>query len=667
MRSHSRLFLFILAVGGCLLAPSLRAQPKYWIEFRDKGILPASFVPGDSLFEATRASLSLSALFRREHALAKPQDSVIFLEDAPVYSPNLQELKRLGIAICNKSKWFNAVSARLTDEEARKVFQLPFVKAVIPVRRARVVSFSEPQPVMPNLLIAAKEEPLAGDSGCGYDPIIYHYGGSYTDLNRINVWPLHAMGLDGVGVKLGHLDVGAQLDVSSLASANVIFQHDYVFPQDSSVANPQDGHGTGTLSVAAGNLPDTLMGPAYHASVMIAHTENSDYEHNIEEDNYAAAMEAFEKLGVQITTSSLGYFSFDSGQHSYSYSDMNGHTAISTLAAQRAQEMGVLVVTAMGNGGTSSYPYVVAPADADSILACGALDVDDTIKDFSSRGPTFDGRIKPDISAPGAAVFAQNPDGTFSLWDGTSLSTPLVAGSCCLIKEAHPEATAQEIREAVMKTGDRAQHPDTAYGSGKLNAYAAACELGTFIHLMNVSLDTQLHICAGISSKNHIENVHLTFFGDSDIIPRTAQFHLVTDSLIYSCMTGINRDIFARLGPHIYYQITVVDDSGMTVTNPAEGYNSIPNQLYSSVPETSAIPFELEVYPNPSSSGFTFNMSVPGQWRMVTRTGSIILNGSSQGPIAVHFSTDKIESGTYYIEFISASGETKTIPIVVIH
>jgi hypothetical protein len=672
-RSSRPIFFLIVFAASALLASAAMAQTKYWIQFRDKGILPSRFVPGDSLFESTRASLSLAALFRRERTLNKPQNSVIFLEDAPLYQPYLQKLKKRGITVCNASKWGNAISARLTEDQAQQLLELPFVKAIFPVRMARIASIhsTEPRALATSALSeSAKklsaEMILSQDSTCSYDPIIYHYGGSDTDLKRIDVRPLHAMGLDAEGIRLGHLDVGCDTTVSSLDQATILFTYDYVF-NDSNVANPQDQHGTNTLSVAIGNLPDTMMGPAYHASVMIAHTENTDYEQNIEEDNYAAAMEAFEARGVQITTSSLGYFTFDDGQHSYSYSDMNGHTAISTLAAQRAQEMGVLVVTAMGNGGGSAYPYVNAPADADSILACGALDVNDTIAGFSSRGPTYNRHIKPDISAPGVAVFGQNPDGTFATLDGTSFATPLTAGACCLIKQAHPEATAQEIREAVLKTGDRAAHPDTAYGWGKLNAYAAAVELGMFIHLMNISFDTELHVCVGISSKNRIKNVYLTFFGDTDMTPRTAQFQLVEDSLIYSCTTTLSQNVFAGLGPHIYYQVTAIDGSDSTVSNPPVGYNSIPNRLYSSVPESSSVPFQLDAYPNPASSSFTLNMSVPGEWRMVNQTGMIILKGVAQGPIADRIQTASLPSGTYEIEFISASGETETLPIVVIH
>src|SRR5471030_1460685 len=139
-----------------------------------------------------------------------------------------------------------------------------------------------------------------------------------------------------------------------------------------------------------GYEPDSLIGPAFNAEVMLAETEVAISERNIEEDNYAHALEDMEARGVEITSSSLGYFGFDAGQHSYTYPDMNGHTTICTQAVERAVKLGVLVVTAMGNGNGSAYIHVQAPGDADSILACGALKPYGSIADFSSLCPTSD-------------------------------------------------------------------------------------------------------------------------------------------------------------------------------------------------------------------------------------------------------------------------------------
>ncbi len=676
-----RRILPVLFFFGIVMLVPVRssAQSKCWIEFSDKGMNGEAFIPGNSVFEAARSSLSIQSLHRRALAMHRGEGSTISIADAPICARYLDSLRAYSITVLRQSKWTNAVSARLTSEQAQSVLKLPFVRGLLPVGHSQMLSI---QPVAKSAASIARSlhsglsriHTESIDSGCGYDPIIYQYGDTNigstnrTDLDRINVWPLHAMGFDGSGIRLGSLDVGCQLTVSSLDSANVLFQHDYVFDTNT-VINPQDEHGTETLSTAIGYIPDTIIGPAYRASVMIAHTENTDYEHNVEEDNFAAALEDFESRGVQITTSSLGYFAFDSGQHSYTYADMNGHTTICTQAVEHAVQLGVLVVTAMGNGGDKPYPYVQAPADADSILSCSALDVDDTIAGFSSRGPTSDGRIKPEICSPGVSVWAQGPLGNYGLLDGTSFATPLTAGACCMIQQAQPEATAQQIRHAVMMTGNNAAHPDTAYGWGRLNTYAAALELGTVIHPMHEWVDTAFHICAGIASKDTIENATLTYFGDSNINPQTARFQLVADSLIYSCSATNGSGAIADLGSHLYYKITVVDGIGTTAVNPLSGWNiiALPPKSGVIVPDVNTASSQMEVYPNPCTSEFKLNLSAAGEWQMVDATGATVLKGRSQGPSGIRVPTSELANGAYYIQFLGASGEAKTLLIVVSH
>ena len=654
-------FFLILILYFC--SNSASAQTKFWIEFRDKGITANDFIRGNPIFEATRKSLSKECLLRRALALNENPLATISIEDAPVCPRYLDSLRALGIIPIIRVKWENAVSAWLTHSQMRSLKRLKFIRRICPIGHVNTLSIEPTTLVHGASMDRRLSMPMPlSDSACGYDPIIYEYGGSQSQLDRINVWPLHAMGFDGSGVRLGLLDVGCDLSVSSLDSTNVLFQYDYVF-QDSNVANPQDEHGTETLSTAAGYLPDTLIGPAYHCSVMLAHTEDTRSERNIEEDNYAAALEDMEARGVEITSSSLGYFTFDSGQQSYTYADMNGHTAICTRAVERAAKLGVLVVTAMGNNGADSvYSHEQAPADADSILACGALDVNDSIANFSSRGPTYDGRIKPDVCAPGVNCWAQNSDGTFTgAADGTSFATPLISGACCLIKQAHPEATAQQIRDAVMVTGNNAARPDTAYGWGELNAYAAALELGTVMNLKNLWTDTAIHFCAGIASRYGIQSVALNYFGDSDINPQFASFTLAADSLIYDCTIP-----FAETGVHLYYRIAAMDGSSATTFLPRSGWNVlfVPQ---AGVRQLTAPSLQLTTFPNPCSSEFQLNAGEPGHWFLFDILGRVVLSGKSESEVTSPVNVSSLARGVYQIEFISPNGSTQTVPVIVAH
>ncbi len=670
--------LFFL--GIIVLVPALtRAQSKYWIVFSDKGISKSAFVPGNPVYDATRASLSLACLYRRSRALQEDEASTITIQDAPIFPPYLNSLHALGIRVLRQSKWSNAVSAKLTSAQATRISKFPFIRNIHPVGIAKVLST---EPVIsghhiPHFL-SPIFHPLSSDSGCGYDPIIYEYGGSQSQLDRINVWPLHAMGFDASGVLFGFLDDGMRWQTtSSIEHCDVISQYDYILHDSIVHEQPgdgpgQDAHGTTTLSAAMGYLPDTLIGPAFNAEVMLAETENNSSERNIEEDNYAAALEDMEARGVEITSSSLGYFTFDSGQHSYTYADMNGHTAICTQAVEQAAKLGVLVVTAVGNNPPDTN--VEAPADADSILACGALNLDGSIASFSASGPTAppNPRIKPDICAPGVSIWVQDTGGSFTGGaNGTSYATPLTSGSCCLIKQAHPEATAQEIRHAVMVTGTNAASPNNTYGWGEINAYAAALELGTIVHPMQASTDSIVaQICAGVASKYPIENVELTYFGSADTTVRTAAFSLAADSLIYSCSVGSAQSPITRLGRLMYYQISALDASGTTTVNPPSGWNMLTLPASSGVdelPSQNDISSQIDAYPNPCSSEFELTVSAPGEWQLVDATGTKIMGDRSVGPSSIRISTSQLANGAYYIQFISTSGETKVVPIVVIH
>ncbi len=645
----------LLLVTLCSFSNRAFAQTKYWIEFRDKGIAPKNFIPGNPIFEATRKSLSEACLLRRAKALRENPLATISIADAPLCPRYLDSLCALGISPIVTVRWEDAVSARLTQQQAIRLRMLRFVRDISPVGYARLLSS---QPVA-GFYPAKTSAPLSApaplqDSGCGYDPIIYEYGNSATDLGRINVWPLHAMGFDGSGVRLGFLDVGFRWrENDAFQRLHVLSEYDYI-QHDSVTENQpgdsayQDQHGTGTLSTAMGYLPDTLVGPAYGAGVYLAKTEYVPTEHHIEEDNYAAALEDMEAAGVDITSSSLGYFTFDPPDTSYTYADMNGHTAISTRAVERAAKLGVLVVTAMGNSGTTSYPYMGAPADADSILACGALDVNDSIAAFSSRGPTYDGRIKPDICAPGVNVWAQMPDGSFVFTGGTSFATPLVSGACCLIKQAHPEATAQQIRQAVMSTGNNAAHPDTAYGWGRLNAYAAALQLGPIARLMHLSVDSVIHICVGAAAKFGVTAVSLEYHFITGAASLSVPLSLVADSLIYS---GTITSTLLQ-GP-LYYRIAVRDGSGATTEFPASGWDEfdIPSHRLA-----------VSLNPNPSHGVVMVTANERGNWLLFDPTGKEMRSGSSA---SITFSILGLTSGVYYFRFTARSGETKVLPLAV--
>src|SRR2546428_3873109 len=230
--------------------------------------------------------------------------------------------------------------------------------------------------------------------------------------------------------------------------------------------------GPASWALFAGGGGGRLHGIARGAQFLLAKTEDIRSETRVEEDNYVAALEWADSIGVDIVSSSLGYLAFDNG-FSYTPSQLNGDIAVTTVAADMAAQRGILVVTAAGNDGPS-FRSLSTPADGDSVLAVGAEDSLGTIAFFSSRGPTADGRLKPDFTAPGVAVCVVTGNGQVRRGDGTSFATPVLAASAALVKQMHPTLMPMELRAAFRNTGSKRAAPDSIYGWGRPDVAAAA-------------------------------------------------------------------------------------------------------------------------------------------------------------------------------------------------
>jgi hypothetical protein len=660
----------LLVVLLCLAVRVSSAQTteKVWIEFRDKGVSPNAFHHGIPLYDSIFGSFSPKAISRRMQALGTSDPySVVTLEDVPVYTPYLDSLRDHGILPLITSKWENAASAVIDQDQYRKILTYPYILRISPVGKS-----APPEPANFLPLLSSNQHRLtysALNSGATLptaaippDSTSNHYGYSASQLARINVPPLHNLGFDATGVHLGFLDTGFRWRATSaLSTRNVIAEYDFVF-HDSVTANQdsdlggQDAHGTQVFSTCAAYEPDSLVGPAYNATIMLAKTEDERSETPREENNYANALEWMEQSGTQMTTSSLGYLTFDSGFVSYTYADLNGHTTISARAVERATHLGVLVLNANGNSGNSPFPYVLTPADADSILAVGALDVNDSLVAFSSRGPTSDGRIKPDICAPGVNVDVEDPGGG---WDGgasgTSFATPLAAGCCALIFQAHPEASAQQIRHAVMLTGVRLHQPDTAYGWGKIDAYAAALSLGTLIGPPIVTQNNGVAtLRVGMAASNGIKNGYVLW---DSAVPGQLSKRLTIQSgadsnRYFAVFPGMPE------GTNVRYVIEAIDGADTTTYLPrdtARNVFSFMIQGSSAVASSSQPKLSLSVSPNPA--GFLASVRFPnsdgGTLHVYDDLGREVMTRSiAHGIGATSMPVSSLVVGAYNVVFI---------------
>ncbi len=407
--------------------------------------------------------------------------------DVPVAARYVDGVVSTGATIRQVSRWLNAVSVEADRATADRIAALPYVRVVEPLAYSKRVEpygsvtplFAAPLPGLApksGLLPRAESSPYLAPT---LDPPS-GYGTSLTQLNGISAEAAQDSGYTGAGVIVAMLDTGFDKTHDATSPLKRLAEYDFVFHDTETSNEAIDSpsawdHGTGTWSVLGGYFPDNLIGPAYNASFLLAKTEDVRSETPVEEDNWLAAVEWADSIGVDVISSSLAYLTFDSPSANLRYQDLDGRTAVVTNAAVLAHRRGIVVANAMANSGPSTGT-LQAPADADSILSVGAVDSGDIIAGFSSRGPTFDGRGKPEVVAQGVSTTwatAGSVSG-LALANGTSLSTPLIGGAAAQVREAHPEWTVSQVRYALKVTADKHLSPDsTTYGWGRPNVVQA--------------------------------------------------------------------------------------------------------------------------------------------------------------------------------------------------
>jgi serine protease AprX len=446
-----------------------------WIHFTDKG-------PAGLARTIPRDVVSPRSLQRRLNVL--PADRALDFDDLPVESSYVDQLLARGVEIRQRSKWFNAASAMVTEVQIQEIASLPFVREVeLQYRMQKDHRFQVEQPP-PSLSEGLRKV----DS-----PLALEYGASLPQVSLLRIPDVHETGNAGQDVIIGVFDDGFRLPAhESIDSLKILATYDFVDHKTSVVPNYSGtgSHGIYTLSTLSGYAPGQLIGPAYGASYILARTENDSggVETPVEEDNWVAAIEWADSIGVQVTSTSLGYRNYDPPYKSWTWQDMNGHTTKISLAATMAARKGIVVLNSAGNNYAAADPNINtlnAPADADSILAVGAVTPEGVRASFSSVGPTTSNppRIKPDIMATGTSIYCASPTYAtgYVYVQGTSLSCPLAAGVAAMMLHAVPNATPMQVIEALKNTASQVSHPDNRMGWGVIDAVQAIDELKSLV------------------------------------------------------------------------------------------------------------------------------------------------------------------------------------------
>lgn len=457
------------------------APIKAWVLFTDKGF--GSPALRRAAIEQLPGKYNARAIQRR--VKRRTREGLFDIHDLPVKKRYLEAVEAAGVELRRASKWVNGVSVVGTEGQFRRIAQLSFVTALQPVRRGHKVLPVNVAPVSRDEFESVMTLKSVGGRVAA-DPQT-QYGLSFDQLEQINLIALHEQGYTGSGVVVGVLDTGFdrahQAFNDPAHPINVIAEYDFVDDDpDTSfeLGDPsgQHAHGTSILGVLGAYSPTEYLGAAYDASFILCKTEDITAEYPAEEDNYVAGLEFIEANGGDVATSSLGYIDW------YTQADLDGLTAVTTVAVNIATGNGVHCLSAAGNMGNdldTGTSHLIAPADALQNIACGAVDSAGGIASFSSDGPSADGRVKPELLARGVGtrtVDPGNPD-TYTSVNGTSLSTPLVAGAVACLVQAHPDWSVDTMRSSLFQTASIYAvwgQPDVWFvrGYGVVNALAAS-------------------------------------------------------------------------------------------------------------------------------------------------------------------------------------------------
>lgn len=455
--------LIVSALACFTLTLTWAAEPgketpgiKYAVYFKDKANSPYSITQPEKF-------LSARALERRDKAGIKVDES-----DLPVNPAYIKQVTDLGLKYFAKANWSNYIIVGTNKEGMdERIKALPCVANVVEIynkKNATEDIFS---------LILEKMETKEAKSTQGDDLKklnFWDYGGSFVQVNMLGIDYMHAKGYTGKGKIIAILD-GGFFKVNELGPFSSIRENNQILGTWDFVANEPGvyediTHGMSVLSCIAGVKQGELIGTGPEAQFFLLRSEDAATETVAEEYNWEAAAVWADSAGADIINSSLGYTQFDNGINSHTYAQMDGNSTVVTRAADRAASKGILVVNSAGNEGASGWHFIGAPADGDSVLAIGAVNKDRKVAGFSSRGPSSDGRIKPNVCAVGEGTLVCNGSGGISPSNGTSFSGPLIAGAVACLWQANPDKTAMEIFDAVQRSAHKYNAPDANYGYG---------------------------------------------------------------------------------------------------------------------------------------------------------------------------------------------------------
>ena len=445
----------ILLILFALISLNASAQgSRYIVKFKDKA--------------GTIFTISNPAQFLSQRSIDRRIKQQISIDetDLPLSTKYMDSILLAGnVQIINQSKWLNQVCIETNDIDAiTKINSFPFV-----LKMQAVNKLANQEPVINQKFnleykITSKTHNTQGTGD------VLNYGNAFGQIQIHEGEFLHNKGYRGEGMLLAVIDAGFYHYKTLPAFDSVILNNQiidtYDFVKNKVSVNEEHPHGMQCLSIIASNIPGKLVGTSPKANFVLYRSEDAIPESPVEEQYWIVAMERADSIGVDIASTSLGYYKFDNPAFNYSYTDLNGKTTMMAKAATMAARKGMILLASAGNEGDKEWKYITTPADADSILSVGAVDVAGIPGSFSSYGPTADGRIAPTVASVGVRTFISSTGGGITNGNGTSFATPNLAGLVACFWQAFPEFTNMEIIQAIKKSSSSYKNPNNRIGYG---------------------------------------------------------------------------------------------------------------------------------------------------------------------------------------------------------
>lgn len=437
--------IFFLLISTAMFSQ----QEDAWVYFNAK---PSA----QTYFDTPLLMLSQRALDRRTN-----QNIALDFTDVPLETTYVNQIKAIsGITVMAQSKWFNALHIRGSQTNILALRSFSFVRNVDFANKSlnvRSIRTSKKQVFKKNDKFSAVK-------------VDYAYGNSSNQIQMLNGQVLHQQNYTGTGKIIAVMDGGfpnvntAEPFQRLLNNNQILGGYDFVSRNNNFYVGNE--HGTLVLSTMGGYKESQLIGTAPDAFYYLFITEDVTSENPVEESLFVEAAEEADRLGVDIISASVGYFYYDNTNYSHTYGDMTGNVNFISKGAEMAFSKGIIVVAAAGNEGQTAEPHIAAPADAVSVITVGSVTGSKVKSSFSSIGPSFDGRIKPDVMAQGSLAVVSDTEGNIVVNNGTSFSCPIMSGMIACLWQAFPTKTNKEIRQMILRSSDKFSNPDNNYGYG---------------------------------------------------------------------------------------------------------------------------------------------------------------------------------------------------------